>query len=749
MIDTDVLNKYQQRLLNINSSEYKFNILQNSISYINTLVNNGEFDFLSISDDVNDIYINNNYFYDFLENRLSKKSLVQNKESYSGYNRLNIEALLYKIIKTDVSFIIHDEMYSNLNTIYKKFFSNLSEFSIYSLFHNNFKVDTINVSNYLKVCFDKEFIDYDYKLAQFYNLPMYDFSKICTSQILTSVKKHSYNKILTDFSNNILYLTDIDGFNDKLSTFIIKNIFNSYDFNDSYKELVIDSVKIDNLLNLFNEYISTLSKNNLVKAINNIYHDSIQEFAYIFSTICREENIIKFNTPNNLYTNLIFAVQETETKESPFIIDLFKNKVTPEILFSINSNVYFLRINGLEYKISNNLTPETFNYIYTILNDLYPDSYNLTLQKIHYNFTRIYNALPKLEKYSGRVYTKFDLQQKVNNTQFFTPIDEVIITDKNSIFKTLNKDIIKRLNDLKSIITITYNYRDEPLQFINSTLAVFSDWTDLILQTQYNNIDYIDTFTNSDISEIIRSIEFDNEKLVDFINNNFINYYSNSKIIELNFYRYFGDLVDTFIKTAKFKDFIINSFIEPIAIALKTRSPKLYRELYQNIDNVINYVKFLLIQKLFDSLDLQTKYRDIIKDTPISNFDNILLSDMISRFRKLDPVSFDRYRKDTVKFVTSMAVLFLLDKYIDGFRLIKKFDTFEILKASSFRNLVTIELTEPHNLNRGRGITINNNSGNINGYKLVYEILTPTSFTFVQSDPTVGLEGTVDIRRLV
>lgn len=749
MIDTDVLNKYQQRLLNINSANYKYSILQRSIDYINKLLDNGDFDFLGISDDINDIYINNNYFYDFLENRMSKKGLVRNNENYSGYNRLNIEALLHKIIKIDPSYIIHDEMYSNLNTIYRKFFSNLSEFSIYSLFHNNFKVDTLNLSNYLKVCFDKESINYDYKIAAFYILPMYDFSKICTSQILTSIKKHSYSKLINDFSNNILYLTNINEFNENLSTFIIKNIFNNYDFNDSYKNLVINSVKIDKLLTLFNEYVSTLSKNNIVKAVNNIYYDFIQDFAYTLITTGRAREIIKFNTPNTLYTNLIFAVQESETKETQYIIDLLKTQTVPEILFKVNDNVYFIRINGYEYKISRNLTNETFLYIHNIVNTQHPNTYESTLQIIHDNFTRIYNSIPNYEKYNGRVYTKHDLQRKIDTTQFFTPVDEVILTEKNSIYKTLNNDIIKRLDDLKSIITITYNYREEPLQFINSTLAVFSDWTDLILSTQYDNIDYINTFSNSNISEIIKSIEFDNNKLVEFINNEFMDYYMNSKVIELNFYRYFGELVNDFIKTAKFKDFIINEFIEPIAIALKTRSPKLYREIYQNIDNVINYIKFLLIQKLYNSLDLQSRYRDIVKDTVISNFDNIMLSDLITRFRTLDSVSFNRYRRDTIKFVTSMAVLFLLDKYIDGFRLIKKYITFDILKASVYRGTVTIELIEPHNLNRGRGITISNNAGNINGYKLVYEVLTPTSFTFIQPDAKPGLGGTIDIRQLV
>jgi len=745
MIDLEILAKYQQRLLDINSANYKFDILQNSINYIDKLVLNGEFDFLPLSDDVDGIYSKNNYFYDFLENKLSK--LNANQVSYTGYNKLNIEALLHKIVKPETEYIIHDDMYSNLSIIYKQYFSNLSEHSIYSIFHNNFKVDTINISNYLKVCFNKEQLEFDYRIAQFYIAPMYEFSKMCTSQILTSIKKESYTDLLNTFSNSVLYLNNIDGFNGKLSEFINKNIFNNYDFNDSYKDIITNSVKIDNLLGLFNDYISILSKNNLFKVVNNIYYDFVQEFAYILMTHGRQEGIVTFNTPEDIYTNLIFAVRKIVNAESQYIIDLLKNKVIPEIIFPINHNVYFIRIDGHDFKISKTLTPLTFDYIsYVLAFSSTRDKYSILLQKLNELFYRIYNG--DTLSLNKRVYTKYELEQKIKTTQFFSPDELLVVTEQNSIYKTLTQDVLKRMNDLKSIVTITYNYRDEPLQFINSTLAVFNDWTDLILKTQYNNTDYINACTDSDISTIIGSIDFDKDKLLEFINTEFVNRFSESKVIELNFYRYFGELVDDFIQTHTFKKFIINEFIEPIAISLKTRSPKLYKEIYQNIDNIINYVKFLLITKMYDSLDLHSVYRYIIKDIEISNFDNDKITEIIYRFKDLNSVSINKYKQDITKFTTSMAVLLLLDKYIDGFRIIKKFKTFDILKVSQNKNIVTVELNDTHSLSRGRGVTISNNSGNINGYKIINTIVTPTSFTFVQNDPKLGSGGSVDIRQL-
>jgi hypothetical protein len=67
---SNLLGKYQQHLLDVQSANYKYNVLMNSLDYINAIVKSGEFDFLPISQDVNDIYTNNNYFYNYLESKI-------------------------------------------------------------------------------------------------------------------------------------------------------------------------------------------------------------------------------------------------------------------------------------------------------------------------------------------------------------------------------------------------------------------------------------------------------------------------------------------------------------------------------------------------------------------------------------------------------------------------------------------------------------------------------------------------------
>ena len=772
MIDINSLGKYQQHLLDINSANYKYELLENCKNYIDGLVKNGEFDFLVISEDVDNIYKTNNYFYDYLENKLTYTVKVKNQEYYEGYNQLNIEALLYGIYTPDPNFVIHDEMYANLDNIYNNFFSNISEHSIYSIFYNNFKINTLNPSNYLKVCFNKEDRNLNYKIANFYISPIYDFSKICTPQILTSIKKQLYHTVLDKLPNSLLQITDTGDLNDELSEFILKNIFNDFDFNSSYKIQLSQSIDVNELSIVFNNFINTLPSHNILNCINNIYYDFNQEFAYILMTIGRERGLVTFNTPESIYTNSIFALNEVLYKEDPIINDLLNLKERPSIFYLYKTSptdegVYLLRFENVDYKITKKHTPNTFATLTNIL--ISTDINNGYINILKNKFVDSYES----GIFMKTGHTKSELEELVKNANLVKLSTQQNIVPKNSIYKTLINDILKRVDDMKSVITLTYKYRNEPLQFINSNLASFSDWLDLILETQYNNSEYIDVLNDGDINNIITSIQFkktsninDPDKyeydLVNFINSNFIDLFKNSKVIELNVYRYLGELVDKFIKTQTFKDYILFKFIEPIAISLKTRSPKLYKEIYQNIDNVINYIKYLLILKLYNSSELTSKYRDIL-NTPyinhqgeletlkIDNFTNEVFENFVNDFYKLDSAIIDKYKKESVKFTTSMAMLFLLDKYIDGFRLLKKYQSYNIERVvyDEYHSLVTVYLDDIHNLELGRGVTIIGNPGNINGYKIVYspDDRGTRHFTFYQPNAKVGQGGTINIKR--
>lgn len=755
MINILTLGKYQQHLLDIQSANYKYNVLMNSLDYINAIVKSGEFEFLPISQDVNDIYTNNNYFYEYLESKIlfidnpvlqaiknrvipqiiyrfnnysyfirinsndyivsshntpSTYRLIRAKSTvafrdiiidyedptlmqdlidktgmtfsqihlniisktktlsdtyYKGYNKLNVEALLNGIYDPDWSFIIHDDLYMNLNAIYSQFFSNISDYSMYSVVYNNFKIDTLNPSNYVKVCFNKELrTDLSYKMAYFYIMPMYNFARICVPQILTSIKRATNSLIPTELSTQFLKITEISNIEQSLKDFILANIFNNMRFNESYITDIRQSIDLSGLTLLFNNYIDKLSKNHFSKCLNTLYREYIQEFAYLLMTYGRTNGLVNFNAPESIYKNMIYATQEIEVAEDSRVIDLLNTEEVPEIFFKYSNQTYFIRINKTNYKISYGLMPKTFENITSRLT-----------AEAGYN-KKLANML--LDRNSENIFEKTGyplelLLVKIEETSSFAPPEIQTTIQKNSISKTLNNDILKRTSDVRSLVTITYKFRKDPLHFINSNLAAFSDWTDLILDTQYDNIDYIKPLSEKDIKTIIGSIDINVDKLEEFINSTWIDHFIDSKLIDLNVYAYVGELVNEFSKTEQFKKYILKTVIEPTAAVLKTQAPKLYKEIYQNIDSVINYLKYLLVNQIVDTSDLANKYRNLLIGRPFSNFNTEILKDLVSSFKNIDDVIMKEYQNESVKFVTSMAVLSLLDDYIDGFRLEKKF----------------------------------------------------------------------------
>lgn len=558
----DLLGKYQRKILYVHSADYKWNVLLSSIDNINTLISNSEFNFLNISQSVNDLFLNNNYFYDYLENSITWNNTSSNIRI--GYNQLNVEALLYN---PSNELIIHDNIYIKLNDLYRNYFSNISELSIYAPIFNNFKIETINNSNYLKICYDEEYNNFEYKLASFYHLPIYNLSKSLLSQIFTSIRKNTYPLTLNVITKSDLILSNLNDIDNKIANFILSNIFKETQFNSFYISNITNAVseKLDDLNLIFNNFIETKIFNDyFISCINDIYTNYIEEYAYKLSTDYREREIVNFATPINTY-------------------QLMANQIL---------------------------------------------------------------------------------------------ID--------------TKKISARTIDLKSIITITYKYRNDTLQFINSNLAVFSDWTDLLINNQYDNIDYYDSLLKSPfesdgedinvlhskhINTIIKSITINKSLFLNEIKTNFINDFKNSKTIELTIYNHLAEIVASFINSAEFKSYIISDFIEPVALVCKTRFPKMYKELYENIDNIINYIKYLLTLKLYESSNLPEKYRNLILNTQIEieNFDEFLLDNIISRFYTVDSVSLKEYQNDIIKFITSMSTLLFFDRYIDNYRLIKKY----------------------------------------------------------------------------
>ena len=546
MINIQQLGISQRKILYSNSSTFKFNLLNKSISYFNNKLEKNEFKFLSISNDIDALY-NDNYYYDFLENKLIWSTNQSNVND--GYSFLNYDFLAFEQPKEK---LIHASIYEKINKIYKKYFSNLSEFSLFSPIHNNFNILKYSSSNYLNIAFNTRY-NMEYKIFFPFIAPTKVFARLLLNQLFVNFQKDIGDTYYT-VTKNILQLPTnyfISDLKTQISTFILKNIYGTLDISENYAKEFIDEIKFFELSERFNSFID-LQLNNLffLNYVSELHANFVDEFAFLLMTYYRDLELITFNVNEDSYLKLINFIQE-------------------------------------ELKL-----------------------------------------------------------------------------------------ILNRRKDLESLTSIPYNYRNDDLQFINSMFASFSDWSDIYIRQAIANINHPFKFNTNELHSFLSNIEIpDNDLLLEHIKNNFKNDFTFSKTMENVSYKFIGQIVDNFIKSQSFKEFMLNDFIKPLTEILERRAPKLKNEIIQNIDNIINCIKYNLTIKLNSHADLPGKYRNILVSNHIDlTISQTVFSSILSNFYLPSSNVIDTYNNENIRFIRSMAVLFYLDAYVDNFRLIKKFD---------------------------------------------------------------------------
>ena len=548
--EIEKVTNYQKKILYSQSSNYRFNILQNSINVINTSIDNLEFSFFNISDEISELFKDNNYFYDFLETSI--KTFDKTNFKYIGYNSLVINALPYQFKPT---MYLNEKLYIDIVKLYKKYFSNMSKFSIYKPIYDGFIVDTTNPSNYLKMCFDEESNSiYTDNIPFFYRKPVLNLSRTLVFQIITSLRNETRQDLVDGFEPSIFNLSEncLSCINNDISNFIIKNIFKDINFNTYYKTEISNAININKLNDLFKNYVDLyIQKDNIITCSNKIFANYPQHFAYLLMT-----------------------------------------------------------------KYKNDIKCVKFN---------------------------------------------------IANSNYYAKVLEGIFNERDKIYA-------KRF-ELEGVVNLSFKFVNDHLQFINASLMSFNDWVDGLINNQIDNKDYIPVLSYNDISAIVKSINFDKELFIEDIEANFISDFLNSNTIELGVYEHVAKLVDVFIETSEFKNFILNELVIDLSTALQSRSPRAYKEIYNNIDNLISYIRYLLINKIIISSDLVNYFTEKYSSIDsIKNFRLSYLDGILTTFYDLNNILLKDYSDDVTRFTTSIATLLLLDGYIDKFRLNRKME---------------------------------------------------------------------------
>jgi hypothetical protein len=460
-----------------------------------------------------------------------------------------------------------------------------------------------------------------------------------------------------------------------------------------YNSKIIDSL----LYNPPDNLIFHTDMFNFVDNIYRVYFSNLSDFemynviySFDINPIHNSSNYLKtcFDTDINDYSFLprtfFFHLNPLRLLAQPLLNQIttsIKKEIYNDVkVFDIKTNLKVTDSNYFNDKISDFVINTIFNG--TQFNDYYKQeiSSSINMSEVEDLFNQFIDKfIPSNDflKYSSSVFSEY-----VYDYVYDLYINESGITcDIPNKFPLIINDIIQKQlskfksnSEFRSIVSITYKYRNDKLQFINSTLMVFSMWLDLILENQKNDLNFKHYLSLNDVSEIFRSISVDNDKLINYINDSFMSNFINSKTIENVLYKYVNNIVSLFINSIEFKNYILYEMIPSLVNVLKTRSPILYSEIYDNIDNVKMYIKYLLIDHIIKTNNLQSSYRDILSNSPnVYNFDNFLLTNIVNNFYDSNLKTLVDTQSEYSKFITSISYLLFFDNYIDGFRLIKKY----------------------------------------------------------------------------
>lgn len=464
------------------------------------------------------------------------------------------------------------------------------------------------------------------------------------------------------------------------------NKIKSLIYNPSF-DLVIHDDIFENLDNVYTQFQGYMFEIGIQKPIYNKFKLETTNYSNYLKVCFDEDNFQKISSGvsffylsplydlSRLLTNQLFVNIKKETHTPLLAVEKEILNLKNSSLSNINSaisdyivKIIFKNINFNSLFINDIKQTTNLNDLQLLFNNYVSNTITDTFllrfaNSVYFNY---------IEEFSYKLATSY----RTNNLITYLTPRSIYSKIIEKIIDEYNLNMSERHKDIESIVTITHKYKYDYLQFINSTLIVFNDWLDLLIENSTNKLEYDLLFSKDDVSNIIRSIIISNRSVfINHLNSNFLNEFISSKTIELASYNFISELVASFFKTAEFENYFLNNFLPNIVSKLKYNSPKLYKELFGHSDKIINYLKYLMTIEIYKTSRLPFVYREVINTVRPSThiqFNDYLLTNILNEFYKVDSQLSSTYKKEFNKFILSMSTLYFLDDYIDNFRLIRK-----------------------------------------------------------------------------
>jgi len=163
-----------------------------------------------------------------------------------------------------------------------------------------------------------------------------------------------------------------------------------------------------------------------------------------------------------------------------------------------------------------------------------------------------------------------------NNAQFINDYEtnrgnvDYIFNDELLFNKYVNK--IQKYN-IQKYLNLSYNYKDFPLTYLNTLSQIMTTFIETtILPDSEMNLLIQQNFINSDISRIIDNLISTNfcDYLQDYTNTDkILSFYTDNNIGKFIIFYFTKEIMNDFIESPEFNNFIITDFLEDISSFLK------------------------------------------------------------------------------------------------------------------------------------------------------------------------------------
>ena len=256
-------------------------------------------------------------------------------------------------------------------------------------------------------------------------------------------------------------------------------------------------------------------------------------------------------------------------------------------------------------------------------------------------------------------------------------LESYFIKYEDSVYDTITENInIHAIEELQNNLWLTWLYKEIPLHYLNVFVSTQSYWLRNKIEDIPSNIHILNESNNDIIESWIGDLSFDSGVLNSALETNYINEtnLTTSNATKTSASLFTSTIIYNFIESVEFKDFLINSVLEPIETIIKTDYQLLEFNMYENVERLKIFFKAILNKEIFNDR-LFTSISSTIQSSISTIFANhgsnpiIELDDTLSGYKDTEVFHSKEYVDLFNKFFLNVKVMNFSTNYLNDLKI--------------------------------------------------------------------------------